>query len=57
MKSKLIGKQVTITAKSSFHYGDWGTVIDFDGTDYYIAIFGDTTDAPIFARNEFRVTK
>lgn len=57
MKNKLIGKEVTITAKDSFHKGDWGTVIDFDGEYYYVAIFNDTNDTPIFARNEFKVKK
>lgn len=57
MKSNLIGRQVTITDRESFHYGDWGTIIDFDGEYYYVAMFGDASDAPIFSRNEFKVKK
>lgn len=57
MKSNLIGKEATITNKESFHCGDWGTIIDFDGEYYYIAIFGDLNDVPVFERNEFKVKK
>ena len=55
MTSKLIGKKVTITA--GFHTGDWGTVIDVDGEFYHVAMFDDLNDAPIFSRNEFKVTR
>jgi hypothetical protein len=57
MAQNLIGKEVKIIDRESFHYGDWGTVVDFDGEYYYIAIFGDVNDAPIFTRNQFKVSK
>ena len=57
MVNNLIGKEVRIIDRESFHYGDWGTIVDFDGEYYYIAIFGDVNDAPIFTRNQFKVSK
>lgn len=55
--NKLIGKQVTITAKDSMYHGEWGIVKDYDGEYYYIAIADDTTAMPIFERKEFKVKK
>ena len=52
----MIGKQVDIINKSSWAYGEWGVIKDFDGEYYYIAIAnGDET--LIFKRNEFRVRR
>lgn len=55
--NKLIGKQVTITAKDSIYRGEWGIVMDYDGEYFYIAIAGDKASMPIFSRNEFKVKK
>ena len=54
---KLIGKKVTITNKDSIYYGEWGTIIDYDGEVYYIAIADDRSSLPIFERNEFKVRR
>lgn len=54
---KLIGKKVMITSKYSFYYGEWGTIIDYDGDYYHVAIANDIKSAPIFARNEFKLVK
>ena len=57
MKSSLIGKKVTITDELSIHYGDWGVIVDFDGDYYYVAMFGDESDVPVFLRDEFKVSR
>ena len=57
LKSTLIGKEVTITEPTSIHYGDWGIVKDFDGEYYYVAMFNDESDMPVFIRDEFRVRR
>ena len=57
MASKLIGKVVTITSKDSMHQGAWGTVKDFDGEYYYIAIYDSDSEELVFTRSEFRVKR
>ena len=53
----LIGKQVTITSRDSWAYGEWGIIKDFDGDCYYVAIADDPNSTLIFDRNEFKVKK
>lgn len=53
----LIGKQVEIKNRDSWCCGDWGTVKDFDGEYYHIAIFNDDRTILVFARNEFKVRR
>lgn len=56
MTSNLIGRIVTITDKSSWAYGEWGIIKEFDGEYYHISIAnGDPT--LIFSRNEFKVRR
>lgn len=57
MKSKLIGKKVYITDTESIYFGEWGTVVDFDGEVYYVAIADGKTSLPIFDRDQFRVPR
>ena len=57
MESRLIDKEVTITNKDSWHYGDWGIIKSFDGEYYEVAMFGDENDMPIFSRDEFKVKR
>lgn len=53
----LIGKKVTITTRDSIYFGEWGTIIDFDGEYYYVAISDDKTSVPVFDRTEFKVRR
>lgn len=57
MKSKLIGRKVYITDPESIYFGEWGTVVDYDGDVYYIAIADGKTSLPIFDRNQFKVPR
>lgn len=57
MKSKLIGKRAYITDPESWYFGEWGTIVDFDGEVYYIAIADGKTSLPIFDRDQFRVPR
>lgn len=52
MKSKLIGKTVSIKAEDGKVYGDWGIVVDYDGDSYYVAFAGDNNSVMVFNRNE-----
>lgn len=53
----LIGRRVTITNPESTYHGEWGTILDFDGEYYYIAIADGDGSVPIFTRDEFRVPR
>lgn len=57
MKSKLIGRKVYITDPESIYFGEWGTVVDFDGDVYYIAIADGKTSLPVFDRDQFKVPR
>lgn len=57
MDSKLIGKIAFITDKDSMYYGEWGTIVDFDGDLYHIAIANGMDSIPVFGRKEFRVRR
>lgn len=57
MKSKLIGKVAFITDPDSIYHGEWGTIVDFDGEVYYIAIANGNGAYPIFDRDQFRVPR
>jgi hypothetical protein len=57
MKSKLIGKVAFIIDRDSIYRGEWGTIVDFDGDVYYIAIANGTDSIPIFDRDQFRVRR
>lgn len=56
-RSKLIGKEVTITTKDSWVFGEWGIVKMYDGEYYHIAILGDEKCLLIFERKEFKVNR
>lgn len=48
-----IGDEVDIV--KGFHEGDWGEVIDIDEDGYYyVAMFGERDDCPIFSRDELK---
>lgn len=53
----LIGKEVTITSKDSWAYGEWGVIKDYDGEYYYVAIADDPTSQLVFDRKEFKIKK
>ena len=53
--SNLIGKKVTITAKDSLYYDDWGIIKYFDGEYYYVAIANSSDEQVVFERDEFVV--
>ena len=57
MKSKLIGRKVYITDPESIYFGEWGTIVDFDGEVYYIAIANGMNSLPVFDRDQFRVPR
>ena len=57
MKSKLIGKVAYITDTESIYFGEWGTIVDFDGEVYYIAIANGNDAQPIFDRDQFKVPR
>lgn len=57
MKSRLIGKQATITDRESIAYDGWGFIIAYDGEYYHIAMYGDRNNALIFKRSEFKVKR
>ena len=52
-----IGREATVKARDSFHYGDWGIIVDFDGDYFHIAIFGDDKDVCVFARDEIKIER
>lgn len=51
---KLIGKEVEITNRDSWYYGERGIIKYFDGEYYYIAITGDENNQCVFSRDEFK---
>lgn len=53
----LIGKKVIITSRDSWVYDQWGTIIDFDGDSYHIALYDDKNLVLVFYRDEFRVPR
>lgn len=57
MKSKLIGRKVYITDPESIYFCEWGTIVDFDGDVYYIAIANGMESIPVFDRGQFRVPR
>ncbi len=52
----LIGKKAYITDRSSWAYGEWGIIRDFDGEYYHIAIANGKEEL-VFMRNEFKVKR
>jgi len=56
MRSHLIGKEVIITAKDSYLYGEWGIIRYYDGDYYYISPWGGE-ESMLFDRKEFKVKK
>ena len=56
-RSKLIGKRAVITDRDSIYYGEWGTIVEYDGTVYYIAIANDHSSIPVFMRYAFKVRR
>ena len=52
----LIGKEVTITDKTSWACGEWGVVKDFDGEYYHVAPWNGETQI-VFTRSDFRVKR
>jgi len=57
MKSKLIGKKAYITDAESIYFEEWGTIVDFDGDVYYIAIADGMSSLPIFNRYQFKIPR
>lgn len=55
--SNLIGKKAYIINKDSWYFGEWGTIVDFDGDSYYIAIADGKDSIPCFDRSEFRIRR
>ena len=53
----LIGKKVIIKERDSWFYGEWGTVIDVDGDDIYVAIANDRSSVPVFDRRDVKLMK
>lgn len=57
MKSKLIGKIATIKDPDSIYYGEWGTVVDYDGEVYHVAIANGSDSLPIFDRDQLYIPR
>ena len=53
MKHDMIGRTATIKARP----WEWGTIVDFDGEYYHVAIYGDTSTALVFTRDEIRISR
>ncbi len=56
VKNTLAGQKVYITDKESIYFDEWGTVVDFDGECYHVAI-ANGKSAVIFNRNQFKVPR
>jgi len=56
MKSDLIGREATITAKDSYLNGEWGIIKYYDGRYYHIAPWNGT-ETMVFERKEFKVRR
>ena len=48
-----LGKKVYITDGESIYYDEWGTVIDFDGECYSVAIADGRNSVPIIIKSSF----
>lgn len=57
MRSKLIGRIAYIKDVQSIYYGEWGTIVDYDGEVYFIAIANDYSSLPVFDRDQFKVPR
>ena len=63
MKSKLIGKIVTITDKGSWMYDQWGMIVHYNGEYYHFAPYCETLETAknestmAFKRNEFKIKR
>ena len=55
--SKLIGKKVIIKDRNSWFYGEWGTVIDVNDDEIYVAIANDRSSVPVFYREDLKIMK
>ena len=44
---------------NSFHAGDWGIIVDIceEDNEYFVAMFGDKSDVPVFSRDELKLLK
>lgn len=53
-----VGDYVNIIG-DNFHAGDWGRIIEINPEDdeYFVAMFDDDNDAPVFSRNELKLMK
>lgn len=55
-----VGDKVTITNKYRGDWdikGQWGIVKDYDGDDYYVALYNDHTTTLVFAPDEIKKIK
>lgn len=56
--SKMIGKRAEIKDRSSWYFGEWGTIIDVDDDGcFYIAIADDKTSVPVFTRDQIKIRR
>ena len=53
----LIGKQVTVKNCHSWWDNEWGTVVDVDGDEIYVAMANDMNTCPVFYRHELKLMK
>lgn len=56
-KSKLIGKRAYIPDENGRYFGDWGTIVAYDGEYYHIAFADDKNNVLIFKRDEIRIPR
>lgn len=53
----MIGDRVYIKNEDNIHFNEWGTIVDYDGKYYHVAIFGDNNCVAIFERNELYIPR
>lgn len=57
MGKNLIGREVTITARNSWAYGELGVIKDFDGELYHVVLWNGDDMYLVFDRSEFRLKR
>lgn len=53
----MIGNRAYIKNEDNIHFNEWGTVVNYDGNYYHVAIFGDTENVAIFERSELYIPR
>lgn len=52
LSHKIIPASTEVYINSGTYKGEWGTIEDYDGENYYVALWGDNTSVLIFDADE-----